>query len=158
MPLTFPNVMEVGVTPVSEAVLPAEPAQSAASEAGAKLNPADDGAGAAVGAAAAAAAVCPGVGAAVAPWVPPVEAPVLDADVTAPPAAAVVVVTAAAEACWDVPPFAAPPAPRYGLTRAPHDAERSATAMRPARPAAFFLPTTFCPPGFKASRRPHLCN
>jgi hypothetical protein len=60
MPLTFPNVMELGETPVSEAVLPAAPAQSAASEAAAKLKPDDDGDGAAVGGAAAAAA-CPAV-------------------------------------------------------------------------------------------------
>jgi hypothetical protein len=62
MPLTFPNVMELGETPVSDAVLPAAPAQSAASEAGAKLKPDDEGDGAAVGGAAAAAA-CPAVAA-----------------------------------------------------------------------------------------------
>lgn len=55
-PLTFPKVIEVGVTPVSEAVLPAVPVQYAASAAGAKLNPAEVGEAGAVGALAAAAA------------------------------------------------------------------------------------------------------
>ena len=41
MPLTFPKLIDVGVTPASEAVLPAVPLQSAASAAGEKLNPAD---------------------------------------------------------------------------------------------------------------------
>src|ERR1700728_2189980 len=40
-PLTFPNVIDVGVTPVSEAVLPAVPAHNPASAEGAKLKPAD---------------------------------------------------------------------------------------------------------------------
>jgi hypothetical protein len=151
MPLTFPNVMDPGVTPVSEAVLPAEPAQSAASEAGEKLKPDDEGEGAAVGAAAAP-GVAPGlaVAAPVATRDPPVDDPVPDADDTAPPAAAVVVVATGPEACREpASPFAA--APRYGLTRAPHDAARNVTASRPASTAGF-LPTTFSPP---ASRNPH---
>ena len=40
-PLTLPKVMEVGETPVSDAVLPAVPVQSPASAAGEKLKPAD---------------------------------------------------------------------------------------------------------------------
>jgi len=41
IPLTFPKLIDVGVTPVSDAVLPLVPVHRAASAAGAKLNPAD---------------------------------------------------------------------------------------------------------------------
>src|SRR6185312_15608170 len=41
IPLTFPKLIEVGVTPASDAVLPAVPVQSDASAAGEKLNPAE---------------------------------------------------------------------------------------------------------------------
>ncbi|HSZ35569.1 MAG TPA: hypothetical protein VK773_00650 [Acidimicrobiales bacterium] len=41
IPLTLPRVIDVGVTPVSDAVLPEVPLHSAASAAGAKLNPAE---------------------------------------------------------------------------------------------------------------------
>jgi hypothetical protein len=50
IPLTFPKLIDVGVTPVSDAVLPAVPVHSAASAAGAKLNPADVAVAAAAGA------------------------------------------------------------------------------------------------------------
>jgi hypothetical protein len=41
IPLTLPKLTDVGVTPVSDAALPAVPVQSAASAAGEKLNPAE---------------------------------------------------------------------------------------------------------------------
>jgi hypothetical protein len=57
IPLTFPKLIDVGVTPVSDAVLPPVPVQRAASAAGEKLNPAEvavaDAAGALVAPAAA---------------------------------------------------------------------------------------------------------
>ena len=43
IPLTLPNVMEVGVTPVSEAVFPAVPVQSPASDAGGEVEAARGG-------------------------------------------------------------------------------------------------------------------
>jgi hypothetical protein len=60
IPLTFPKLIDVGVTPASDAVLPPVPVHRAASAAGAKLNPAEvavaDDAGALVPPAAAAGA------------------------------------------------------------------------------------------------------
>jgi hypothetical protein len=60
IPLTFPKLIDVGVTPASDAVLPAVPVHRAASAAGEKLNPAElavaDDAGALVPPAAAAGA------------------------------------------------------------------------------------------------------
>ena len=41
IPLTFPKLIDVGVTPVSDAVLPVVPVHRAASAEGAKLNPAE---------------------------------------------------------------------------------------------------------------------
>jgi hypothetical protein len=144
IPLTFPKLIDPGVTPVSDAVLPVVPAQSAASAAGVKLNPADDGEGAAAGAA----DVVPPAAARPVAARPAVEDPVAPAAEATPVLAAAVVVVAAAVACCErVGPLSV--APRYGLTRAPHEAARNATASN-ARPAVF-LPTTHCPP-VKASR------
>ena len=105
IPLTFPNVMEVGVTPVSEAVFPAVPVQSPASDAAAKLKPLEVGDAAAVGAEAAppaappAPAAAPPVAAFVAGCAPgPVPTTEAVPPAPAPPAGAVVDVVAAAPA------------------------------------------------------------
>jgi hypothetical protein len=179
MPLTLPKVMVVGVTPVSEAVLPAVPVQSAASAAGEKLKPAEfavtDAAGALVAPPAPAAAVpapvrTPEPEPSDPPPLPPsasagvvqvvvvvvdedeevvddldllvVVVVVLDPDFAAAAAAAVVVVdvhgtVVAVPAACATPfvPVPPPDAPRYGLTRAPHEVATRASTRSPSSPA-----------------------
>jgi hypothetical protein len=145
----LPKVIDVGVTPTSDAVLPAVPVQSLASEAGEKLKPLEVGV---VGVATvpllwlADVATFPPAAAA-GPVLPPTTPGVVPAvDPAAAPAVVVVVVVVAAAACvWladDVPdPPCAGDEPRYGATLAPQDVATTATAVSPSS-AADLLPTS----------------